>query len=320
MTKRKKRTIILLSILGTLVVTIFILGGVWMSSNILQKNLIRLMCSDTPSSVPVEYAEVCENTTLTTYVFDGQLELDVIEPLEGPSDFSPTLVVFHGGYYVGGGRHNQEPFSRLISSKGFRVINVDYSLAPEHAYPTQIIQANKALTFISKLFPNDCFVLSGDSAGAHLAAQLTAATTNSTLRQRLQITTIDQEKLVGFVGSCGFYNASTVESTGFFLIKNAMQMLLNDPHYTNNDRLIELDISSYIQHFPNSLIICGDKDPFKSQNVDFVENLKKAGINTQTYFPITQKNDLGHEFQCNFNVPESYIAIDKIVLFLLEIA
>lgn len=315
MTKVRKRLLIVFeSIFGAIAVTAIVLVGVWMGCYELQKSVIRMMCTNSPSSIPDDYENICAATTLETHVYDGKNELDVIEP--NGEIAMPVFVIFHGGYYAGGGRGNQEPYARLIASKGFRVVNVDYSLTPENVYPTQLNDANAALNFVAQLFPEATFVLSGDSAGAHLAAQLTAAVRTSQLNDRLQAETVARERVAGFVGNCGFYDASTAESTGFFLVKSALQMLLGDRDYKNNPLLSELDISRYAESFPPSLLVCGDKDPFLSQAESLALALTAANVRTLTYFPTTQKDQLAHEFQCNFNLPESYTAVDNIVAFL----
>lgn len=317
MTKNKKRTLkILIIIASVITITAVVIMSVWFGCNEIQKALIRMMCSDKPSSVPTDYEAVRAATTLTTHSYNADNELDVIEPKDFIDANNPTLVIFHGGYYIGGGRHNQEPYARLISSKGFRVVNVDYSLAPERSYPCQLTDANDALNFIAHLYPNATFVLSGDSAGAHLASQLTAAICNAELKSTLNLSSVTAARITGFIGNCGFYEASTVKSTGFPFINSALQMMLNDRNYDDNPHLRELDITNYALGFPPSLLICGDKDPFITQNTAFAAALRRANVITQTYFPVTQDKALGHEFQCNFALSESYIAVNTIIDFL----
>lgn len=316
MTKRKK---IIIIIFGVVALTAVVIMSVWFGCNELQKALIRLMCPDKPSSVPTDYEAVRSATTVTTHSYNADNELDVIEPIDFIEADKPTLVIFHGGYYIGGGRHNQEPYARLISSKGFRVVNVDYSLAPERVYPAQLTDANAALNFVADLFPNATFVLSGDSAGAHLAAQLTAAICNAELKADLNLDSVNASKISGFVGNCGFYEVSTVKATGFPFINSALQMLLNDRSYADNPKLRELDITNYATGFPPSLLVCGDKDPFITQNTAFAAALTNANVTTETYFPTTQDKELGHEFQCNFALTEAYTAVNTIVDFLLSI-
>lgn len=316
MNKIIKKRIILSLIIGLvgMITTVLI---IFFSTNIIHKGIIRMMCKDEPSSVPENYEEILAITTLREVNYIEGLKLDIIEPLSIEED-ALCVVYFHGGYYVGGGRHNQEPFARMIASFGYRVLNVDYDLAPEKIYPTQIRQANMALNFAAEQFPKSKgFVLSGDSAGAHLSAQLSAAVYNSgSFSDSLIDATIARERLLGFVGNCGFYQVSTVEETKFLFIGNAMQMLLGKRNYKQSDLIKEMDLYNYVSSFPSSLLLCGDKDPFILQNKKFFKLLIENGVHAESYFPFSVKNDLGHEFQCNFKLEESQIAMAKIIEFL----
>lgn len=317
MLKNKKITIAV-SILGTIAVLISVFMGILFGTNIIQQAIIRMICPNEAGSVPSNYEQITSNTVLTTYVYTEGSELDVIEPTSGVDETKPTVIFLHGGYYVGGGRLNQEPYCRLLAHNGYRVVNVDYTLAPEGVYPLQLKQANAALNFVRGKYPlARGFVLSGDSAGAHLAAQTCALVGSAELQKSVdEHEVIDSKQLLGFVGNCGFYEATTVAEADFFLLNNAMQLLLGDRNYLKGDRVKELDITNYVDNFPSALLVCGDKDPLIVQNKLFEEKLKAAGGNVSVYFPSTSANDLGHEFQCNYNIEESSIAMDRTVEFL----
>lgn len=315
---KNKRTKILVSILVVTMVLISVFMGILFGTNIIQQAIIRMMCPNEAGSVPSNYEQINSETVLTTYAYTQGYELDVIELTSGVDETKPTVIFFHGGYYVGGGRLNQEPYCKLLAHNGYRVVNVDYTLAPEGVYPLQLKQANTALNFIRDKYPlARGFVLSGDSAGAHLTAQTCALVGNKELQMSVdEHNVIDSKELLGFVGNCGFYEASTVNKTNFFLINNAMQILLGDRNYLKGDRVKQLDITNYAENFPSTLLVCGDKDPFIVQNKLFEEKLKAAGRNISVYFPISSTNELGHEFQCNYTIEESSIAMARTIEFL----
>lgn len=315
---KSKKAKIIVSILCVIVVLIAVFMGILFGSNIIQQAIIRMVCPNEPSSVPNNYDQIINETVLTTHEYTVGLELDVIEPIVGVDETKPTVINFHGGYYVGGGRLNQEPYCRLLAHNGYRVVNVDYTLAPEGVYPLQLKQANAALNFIREQYPlARGFVLSGDSAGAHLAAQTCALVGSERLQNSVgESKVIDRNQLLGFVGNCGFYEASTAKDTKFFLIDNAMQILLGDMNYLKGNTVKELDITNYADGFPPTMLVCGDKDPFIQQNKLFEEKLKNACVEVSTYFAVTATNELGHEFQCNYNIDESYTAMTRTVDFL----
>lgn len=315
---KSKKAKVIVSILSVVVVLIAVFMGILFGSNIIQQAIIRMVCPNEPGSVPSNYDKIISETVLTTHEYIDGLELDVIEPRAGIDETKPIVIIFHGGYYVGGGRLNQEPYCRLLAHNGYRVVNVDYTLAPEGVYPLQLKQANSALNFIREQYPlARGFVLSGDSAGAHLAAQTCALVGSVELQHSVgESKVIDRNHLLGFVGNCGFYEASTVKESKFFLIDNAMQMLLGDMQYLKGDKVKQLDITNYADGFPPTMLVCGDKDPFLQQNKLFEDKLKSAGVDVTTYFAVTATNELGHEFQCNYNVDESYTAMTNTIDFL----
>lgn len=308
---------ITISVVSVIIIFVAVFMGILLGTNLIQKAVIRMMCPDKPGSTPENYEDIVAQTTLETFQYKAGLELDVIEPKDGIGSGNPTVLVFHGGYYVGGGRKNQEPYARFMASHGYRVVNVSYTLAPDGVYPRQLQDANDALNFVADKYVNDNFVVSGDSAGAHLASQLAALVTDSNLRNAVKISnTLNAERLVGVVGNCGFYQATTVEETGFFLIGSGMEILMGDSKFREKDTIKQLDVVSYVANYPSTLLICGDKDAFLSQAKTMEKALKDAGRAVTTYFPSTVDNELGHEFQCNYNLAESYTAMEKIIEFL----
>lgn len=317
MLKSKKAKILVL-MLCVIILLIAVFMGILFGTNIIQQAIIHMMCPNEPASVPSNYEQILRETASTTHEYIDGIVLDIIEPIVGIDESKPTVINFHGGYYVGGGRLNQEPYCRLLAHNGYRVVNVDYTLAPKGVYPLQLKQANSALNFIRERYPlARGFVLSGDSAGAHLAAQTCALVGSIELQNSAdERKVIGRNELLGFVGNCGFYEASTVKESKFFLIDNAMQILLGDMNYLKSDTVKQLDITNYADLFPPTMLVCGDKDPFLQQNKLFEEKLKSADVNVSTYFAVTATNELGHEFQCNYNVDESYTAMTNTVDFL----
>ena len=91
------------------------------------------------------------------------------------------------GFMVAAGwpatKNDLSPWTRILAGKGFNVIALNYSLAPEKKYPLPTVQANAALHYFNdhadelRLNPNK-LIIGGDSAGAQIAAQITLIETN----------------------------------------------------------------------------------------------------------------------------------------------
>ena len=313
MTGKKKGLLIAAAVLA---VIISVFCGILFETELIQQKVIELMCPDTPSSTPLDYDAITAGTSLKTVEYTAGQQADVIAPKEGASS-NIVVVYFHGGYYVGGGRHNQEPYCRYLASNGYTVLNCDYTLATEEKWPAQIKDAAAAFEYAANTFEGASFVVAGDSAGAHLAAQLAAVVSDSALAQTFGIDlSAYRDRLVGMIGNCGYYEASSVAETGFFLIENSLRILLDDRNYLEGDAVKTMDVTKHVSAFPPTLLLCGDKDDFLSQNLLMEQALKDADRDVETYFPQTKDNALGHEFQCNYEIEESYTAMTKTVEFL----
>ncbi|MBW4963128.1 alpha/beta hydrolase [Sulfitobacter sp. CW3] len=86
----------------------------------------------------------------------------------GASDI--TVIYYHGGGFVVGGLDSHDDVcAEICAGTGYRVISVDYRLAPEVIFPGCFNDAYGAFEAIAAGHPGD-IVLAGDSAGGNLAA------------------------------------------------------------------------------------------------------------------------------------------------------
>ncbi|MGC1497891.1 MAG: alpha/beta hydrolase fold domain-containing protein [Sulfitobacter sp.] len=89
----------------------------------------------------------------------------------GPSDV--TVIYYHGGGFVVGGLDSHDDVCAEICKRtGYRVISVDYSLAPEVAFPGCFNDAWAAFVAIAAVYDGSV-IMCGDSAGGNLAAAVT---------------------------------------------------------------------------------------------------------------------------------------------------
>ena len=87
----------------------------------------------------------------------------------------PLLIYFHGGGFVVGDIETHDSLCRRLAAAGaFRILSVDYRLAPEHPYPAQMEDAFDAADWVFAhadrlgAQPNHIGI-GGDSAGAYMA-------------------------------------------------------------------------------------------------------------------------------------------------------
>jgi acetyl esterase len=103
----------------------------------------------------------------------GSIPLRLYRP--GMEAMLPALIFIHGGGCVLGNLDTHDRIMRLFAARsGAAVLGVDYRLAPEHRFPTQLDEIAATLDWLAKdgagagIDPMR-LALGGDSAGAHLS-------------------------------------------------------------------------------------------------------------------------------------------------------
>ena len=104
-------------------------------------------------------------------VTSGNIKIRTYNNIHSVSD--TVILYFHGGGFILGSLESHHSICAEISSRsGFQLISVDYPLAPEFTFPTQIIDAVDVFRQINK----GTTIVAGDSAGGLLAASLCIST------------------------------------------------------------------------------------------------------------------------------------------------
>lgn len=100
--------------------------------------------------------------------------LDVYSPVENPC-VMPTIIDVHGGGWYYGDKELNKIYCLNLAERGFRVVNLSYRLTPNVCLKEQVADVATAINFVYDnaislgVDLNNVFI-TGDSAGAHLAA------------------------------------------------------------------------------------------------------------------------------------------------------
>ncbi len=127
--------------------------------------------------------------------------LDITYPNENRAEKRPTVFYTHGGGFFGGSKSMGDPLAKgnpantlldEIVAQGFNLVNVDYALMPEGAFPIPLIQLSQAIDFCAEHAEEygldmERVIISGGSAGAILTAQYGALIVNPAYQEALQI-------------------------------------------------------------------------------------------------------------------------------------
>ncbi|KAI7896196.1 Alpha/Beta hydrolase protein [Mucor mucedo] len=124
------------------------------------------------------------NTTNQDFDQPRKMMLDVYTSSKpSKSGLQPVLVHIHGGAWEFGSKNTFYPHEKLlVQENNWVIVNVGYRLVPKNAYPTHLMDIKRAIRWMKlniASFGGDpnFIVLSGDSAGGHLAA-MASMTTN----------------------------------------------------------------------------------------------------------------------------------------------
>jgi acetyl esterase len=185
-----------------------------------------------------------------------------------------TVVYIHGGGFVVGGLDSHDDVcAELCAQTGYRVVAVDYRLAPEDKHPAAFEDAWTATVWAAGTYEGG-LVLTGDSAGANLAAAVAHHA-----RGRLE----------GVLGQVLIYGAFGGDMDQGSYIEHAQAPLLtrdevlfykdvrldgpvqqDDPTYSP---LADSDFSG----LPPTVLVTADCDPVRDDSRDYRDRILSAG-------------------------------------------
>ncbi|MFT4090644.1 MAG: alpha/beta hydrolase [Asticcacaulis sp.] len=262
---------------------------------------------------------------------DSYVRLDIYSPPDLSPD-APTIVWMHGGGFVSGQRSDIANYLKVLAAQGFAVVNTDYTIAPEATHPAPARQVMQALSYIdthadSLGLNRHRLVLAGDSAGAHIAAQVAALITSSDYATTLEVApSIKAEQLKGALLFCGVFDAAPLMQARNPLIAGFMRIMLWA--YSGQRNWHEAD--SFTAHislprhltpaFPPTFISSGNADPLTPQSRLMARALREKGVAVHSlFFPEHHRPASGHEYQFNLDTSDGQKALRETVKWLNNI-
>ena len=311
-------------LLEVLLALFLCLAIVLTTSTGLQARAIRLVCSGSASTTTGDPANVM--TLKTDLSYESAYPNGTLDLYSARSNEAMPLVVYaHGGYYVGGDKSSLTDYCRTLASYGYVVANLNYELAPEGQYPTQLLQVNEAIAYLIK--HADAFgidssrvFIGGDSAGGHLASQMGLYYTNPDFRQKTGgDPAIQAEQLRGVLLLCGYYNTETVRATRFPMIADSIWILTGEKQFEGTEVSKRMNTVAQVSSaYPPAFLACGDQDPFLSQAQEMIVALAKNGVESSAYLPESKEESLGHEFQIKLDSAAGKEAMRRLAAFLAD--
>jgi acetyl esterase len=255
-------------------------------------------------------------------------EEDALFDLFAPAGASaprPLVVWVHGGAFVGGTRSDLSGYLQVLAARGFAVMAIDYTRAPEAQYPTPVRQTNAALAFIVanaarfNIDPARIF-LAGDSAGAQIAAQSALVISEPAYASRIGVRPgLPRSSLRGVLLFCGPYDPATLDFDsaygGFMRTVIWSYLGTRDPR---DPRVTQMSIAPHITGaFPPAFISVGNADPLAPQSHALAQALAAQGVEVDAlFFPPDHDPPLDHEYQLLLSTEDGMRSLDRSVAFL----
>lgn len=216
------------------------------------------------------------------------------------SSKNPGLVYYHGGGCVIGDLETHDHFCRLIAVvTGTVVVSIDYRLAPEHRFPTQINDAIAGWNWVLEhsrdlgIDPSRLGV-GGDSAGGYLAASVCQQALGSTLSQKPQSVPAFQWLIYPWL-DCRLTSESTKQCTeGMLLTRSTMAYFID--HYLGQANACESEqaldstvsplLKTSLQSMPSTYLATAGFDPLESEGKAYAQRLRESNVDViEDHFP-----------------------------------
>jgi acetyl esterase/lipase len=212
----------------------------------------------------------------------GPLPVRIYTPTGSTAALLPGFVYFHGGGFVAGSLDTHDAISRsLANACGVRLISVGYRLGPEHPFPAAIEDGCAAARWVAQnaaalgLDPAR-LALSGDSAGATLAAVVCrATTTHQPVRWALQLL------LCPILDFHAATSSRAEFASGYFLDQATLEHDLR--HYLASgvdatDPRVSPLRAPELSNLPPTCIHTAEFDPLRDEGLEYARRLEAAGV------------------------------------------
>jgi acetyl esterase/lipase len=200
----------------------------------------------------------------------------------------PVVLYVHGLGWVFGGPVTHDRLVREIADgTGAAVVVVDYDLAPEAKYPTQIEQVYTVLDWIRDNGADEALdpsrvAVAGDSVGGNMA---TVTTILAKQREGLELT---GQLLYYPVTDAGFDTGSYEQfAEGYFLSREGMRWFW-DQYTTDPAERAEITASPLraatedLAGLPEALVIVAEADVLRDEGEAYAAKLRAAGVPVTT--------------------------------------
>ncbi len=250
----------------------------------------RGMLDALPEMLDLPAVEVGEVRDIEVTGAKGPLKARLYVP-ENPTPNSGGLIFFHGGGWVLGGLDSHDRTCRRICAVGgIPVLAVDYRLAPEHAFPAAVDDAESAFLWAAAHadelgMDKTRLAVGGDSAGGNISASIALSLRgNAGGEPAFQFLIYPSLQAYGRAAShekFGDGYALDKADIDFFTTSYAGE----NGGESHDPRLWPLSTNDFSGAAP-AYIITGGQDPVQDDGAQYEQALKQAGVSVaRVHYP-----------------------------------
>jgi acetyl esterase len=271
-------------------------------------------------------AGVTARTDLHYLADNANAYLDVFYPseIDKTDKTLPTVVWIHGGAWLSGSKEQISGYLKILASKGYTTVGIEFSLAPRTNYPVQISEVNAALGYINENAANlhvdrTRLFLAGDSSGAQMAAQVATIITSSSYAEWLGVKpSIERSQVRGILLFCGLYDFEVMPIAGG--IRSSLWSYIGYKSFTGGPELLQMSVARHVTaEFPPMFISVGNSDWLEPQSRLFADAARKQGVPVeQLFFSEDYRPRVTHEFQFYLEGEAGQKALERSLSFLRD--
>ncbi len=245
-----------------------------------------------------------------TQISAGGVDGEWISPADAPQ--GTAILYFHGGgFRIGSVSSHRDMIAQIACATGFRVLAINYRLAPEHRFPVALDDALAAYDWMRRQgFKPSNIAFAGDSAGGNLALTAMLA-----LRERglpLPVAAVLMSPWTDLAATGASYvtraDADPIHQRPMIL---ALARNYLGEHGDPCHPLVS-PLHADLGGLPPLLIQVGDRETVRDDSVMLAGKARAAGVEVD----LQVWDGMIHVFQMFAEIPEAHQAITSIAGFL----
>jgi acetyl esterase len=198
-----------------------------------------------------------------------------------PADARGVVVWIHGGGWIMGNLTSYDPLCRALANRtGAVVASVDYRLAPESQFPGPVEDCERALRWVSEVYPGEPMAIAGDSAGGNLATVVARRARDdggpALAFQLLVYPAVDAACASGSYQAFGADDRYGLDRE---------QMLTCWAAYAPGSAQRSPDVSPLraadLSGLPPTLVVLAECDPLTDEATDYADRLRACGVDVE---------------------------------------